>query len=190
MSGTQVVAKAQPTKAEFEQWMKAAHGREALEYQASLVVAMALAGWSLYDRVRGEAGPVLGWARDVVMVAMFAGWLWLSVRTRGQTAARLAAEEPGETTFRFSVEGVVSVDPQAGANCKWTRFTRVLETADLYVLQMRGGTATLVPKRGFASPGDEAAFRRLADLAGLTPVKAWPGGLRRRSRRGSTRRGP
>jgi len=86
--------------------------------------------------------------------------LYTVVARRG---AEQAVENSGPKIMDFSDEGVHIQTKDRETNIRWTAYSEVTETQEMYVLSHGKRFFTFVPKRAFCSSSDEEAFRVLAE---------------------------
>lgn len=66
-----------------------------------------------------------------------------------------------EQRLCFSDREITQSALHGESRLQWAFFQRAIETPDLYLLRFRRRFGTIVPKRSFATPDDEARFRAL-----------------------------
>jgi hypothetical protein len=108
-----------------------------------------------FDGVLGIILIVIGCVEAVVYSALFAS-------TPRRVWAKRSADMRSTQIIEFSEAGVFSQTVNAESDARWSIFTTAVEHQDLYFLGFAGARLwRIVPKRAFASPGDEARFRQL-----------------------------
>jgi hypothetical protein len=69
----------------------------------------------------------------------------------------------GETVYSFTDDGVDMATASIRSTVGWDAITGATGARDVYVLNISGNRRVIVPRRAFASPGDEQAFRELVE---------------------------
>ncbi len=124
------------------------------------------ASWILYDLyfapphgfLAGDAPP---W---IVRVALAIGILAVLVGLQYLAVLRLFQKYPAfRKTRRMTVSPreIVIESDDARSECKWSLFTRVWETSELFLFQQTERTATYVPKRCLSSIENVHLLREL-----------------------------
>ena len=106
----------------------------------------------------GATGPGLSLIGVAIVWSLAIGWaFFIRPALRFRREPRLG----GEQFLSFAEDEIKARDAHAESRIKWSMYDRVIETGDLYLLHITRMLATVLPKRAFASPGDEARFREL-----------------------------
>jgi hypothetical protein len=149
--------------------------------EAELVAALRAQFWrTRIFRISGGVGllfvllGVVLFARSQVavgVVAVAAGLVQFTLlaRTGIRGPARVWRSRPelrAPITLDVTDEGVSATSGAADGWQEWSGFTEVAERGPVYLMKFGAagpsGFVRIVPKRAFATPADEAAFRRLA----------------------------
>jgi hypothetical protein len=125
-----------------------------------LSVVLLLAGAILLTF--GGRSSAVGWvgigAGSLILLLYI--WLYTVVARRG---AEHAVKDAGPRIMDFSPEGIRIRTKDRDTTIRWTAYSEVTETQDMYVLSHGRRSFTFVPKRAFRSTSDETAFRELAE---------------------------
>jgi len=90
---------------------------------------------------------------------LFALLLFPFLRMRAIFRGTPTSANPKRVTFRADMILVESAE--AKSELKWTLFSRVLETPQVFIFALGKTGGTYIPKRSFASPEDIAFLRKL-----------------------------
>jgi len=106
---------------------------------------------------------IVGLVVFVIYALLLASILYI----RPGQAFRQRADLKGDQTYCFSESDVSTTFVSGDSRVKWSYFVGLLETKDLYLLchPMRQ-LGSIIPKRAFADPASESAFRRFAQRIG------------------------
>ena len=106
---------------------------------------------------------IVGLVVFVIYALVLASILYI----RPGQAFRRRADLRGDQTYCFSDSDVSMTFVSGDSRVKWSYFVGLLETKDLYLLchPMRQ-LGSIIPKRAFADPASESAFRRFAQRIG------------------------
>ena len=98
------------------------------------------------------------------MVALALLFVLLTFSSLYVRPAREHRREPllhGEQGFCFGQDEISSWGRFGESRVQWSFYQSAIEAKDLYILRFRRRLGTIVPKRAFANPEDEARFRDL-----------------------------
>ncbi|HEX8162025.1 MAG TPA: YcxB family protein [Pyrinomonadaceae bacterium] len=94
-----------------------------------------------------------------------AAWLGALCYSVGYVAPRrrFRADPRHDSEFRwqFTDGGIALSTPQVESNFRWEAFTRAFADERFYVLAFGPAQMVVIPRRAFAAPAQEAAFRAL-----------------------------
>jgi hypothetical protein len=125
----------------------------------SWIVRIALA--VLFARMAMDFINGLASGREPDLSALFAILISLSMLPFLYIRMRLASRNLGEQTWRFSEEGITLQSPQVSSTYKWEHFGKVAADAWFYYLYYAKNASVYIPRRAFATPEKETAFRNL-----------------------------
>ena len=112
------------------------------------------------------SNPILAIVGSVVFV-IYALLLASILYIRPGQAFRRRADLRGDQTYCFSESDVSTTFVSGESRVKWSYFVGLLETKDLYLLcHPIRQLGSIIPKRAFADPASESAFRRFAQRIG------------------------
>jgi YcxB-like protein len=124
------------------------------------------ASWILYDLYFAppngtRVGALPAWLTEIgIAIALLAVLLGLQYIA----ALRLFQKYPFFRKSRritFGPGGIVIESEEVRADCKWSAFTRIQETPELFLFQPTDRTATYVPKRCLGSGEEIRTMRKL-----------------------------
>ena len=105
-----------------------------------------------------DAGFLFSLATAAAVVATLSAWLFLALpRQRFRSDPKYR----DEYTLEFSDDGIHFTTEAVDARLKWELYNDVLENERFYVLVYGTGMISVIPKRAFRRPADEARFREL-----------------------------
>ena len=131
-------------------WMSLVFGLSFISLATSYWFKMAEWEWTLPNVL----GPFFLF---VLMPYAFFVAPYFSAKKQMKTNPHLSAP----STFTFSDQGLGSVGPHSEAQTDWNGFVTARETSKLFLIYPQSGVARIVPKRFFASPGDESQAREI-----------------------------
>ena len=105
-----------------------------------------------------DAGLLFSLATAGAAAATLLAWLFFALpRQRFRSDPRFR----DEYSLEFSDEGIHFRTDAVDARIKWELYNDVIENESFYVLVYGASMITVVPKRAFRRPSDEARFREL-----------------------------
>ena len=106
--------------------------------------------------------PVLGWLVPVIPWVLVFGFIWLFVFRQMRAARRAWEREPGmdqPKLLELTDAGVRLSDALASTEWRWSAFTKMVETSNLFLLRRGDGPFVIIPKR--AAPASEVDALRV-----------------------------
>ena len=143
--------------ATFVKWQLAR--MRALRWMAAMIVSEIVAGVLLIAVPRVHVVGVVVLIAGVISLLSSA---WGLRRAFRRAWSKRSADMGNKQSLTFSASGVRVQTVNADTTAKWALYGVTVERGDLYFLGIKGGPFyRIIPKRAFASTGDEDEFRRL-----------------------------
>jgi hypothetical protein len=123
----------------------------------ALIAMLLVLAAALLAMLTPTFGPVFLFGCVTLLSALFVSIGHLAPRRRFRADPRHASE----FHWQFDDGGIMLTTPQVESKFRWPAFTRALADERFYLLAFGQSQLVVIPRRAFATPAQEAAFRAL-----------------------------